>query len=147
MNIEHETINNKHFRNVVYTGKYMQIVLMSLKPLQVIPREVHYDHDQFIRIEKGIGRIIITSKENPLEIINSLELRDGSAVVIAAGQYHEIQNIDKTSDLQLYTIYSPPEHEDKIIQDMVDDKLIKIGGFNKYKYDKYLIKCKNIVNY
>ena len=59
INIEKETIENTNFRKVLYTGKYCQLVLMSLKPHEEIGMEVHESNDQFFRFEKGEGRCVI----------------------------------------------------------------------------------------
>lgn len=55
-NIETLTTENTDFRRVLYTGKYLQLVLMSLKPGEEIGEEVHDDHDQFFRIEGASAR-------------------------------------------------------------------------------------------
>ena len=55
-NIEKDTIKNRNFRKVLYTGKNSQLVLMSLKPKEDIGMEVHPDNDQFLRFEGGRGR-------------------------------------------------------------------------------------------
>ena len=109
-NIETETLKNTNYRNVLYTSKNQQIVLMSLKPLDNIPMEIHKEHDQFIRIEKGEGE--------GLAIINNIEykLHDGIAIIIPAGIYHKIINMSLTNLLQLYTIYSSPEHKQGLYQ-------------------------------
>lgn len=54
--IEDLTEGNKHFRRVRYTGRHLQLVLMALQPGEEIGEEVHADHDQFFRVEKGRGR-------------------------------------------------------------------------------------------
>lgn len=69
--------------------------------------EVHTDNDQFIRIEKGVGKAIIDGEE--------FELKDGSAVVVPAGSEHNIINTSDSEDLKLYTIYSPAHHPDGTI--------------------------------
>lgn len=140
MDINDETIRNNHFRKVVHTGKNLQIVLMSLKPKQTIPREIHLDHDQFIRVEKGNGRAIISNEKK--DIIQSIELKDDIAIVISAGTYHEIQNTG-SDDLKFYTIYSPPEHPDGLIQDSVNDELVKVGGKYKNKFYECISKICN----
>ncbi|KKT07590.1 MAG: hypothetical protein UV85_C0009G0021 [Candidatus Nomurabacteria bacterium GW2011_GWB1_43_19] len=58
-NIEKESLENKNFRKVLYTGKHSQLVLMSLKPKEDIGTEIHPDNDQFFRVEKGQGRCLI----------------------------------------------------------------------------------------
>lgn len=107
-NIEKETLENKAFRKVLYTGVYSQLVLMSLKPQEDIGMEVHSGTDQFFRIEKGQGLCFINDRE--------CSLVDGSAIVVPAGAKHNVINTSKTEDLKLYTIYSPAHHKDGIVR-------------------------------
>ena len=107
-NIETLTLKNNNFRKVIFTAKHMQLVLMTLKKGEDIGMETHKNVDQFIRVEKGVGVAILNGKKYKLE--------DGSAVVIPAGVEHNIVNTSKVNPLKLYTIYTPPEHEDGIIQ-------------------------------
>jgi mannose-6-phosphate isomerase-like protein (cupin superfamily) len=106
--IEKETRNNSNFRRVLYTGHYSQLVLMSLKPGEEIGAETHDDVDQFFRFEQGVGKVIIDKAEH--------NVRDGDGVIVPAGALHNVVNASKTMDLRLYTIYSPPEHQDKIVR-------------------------------
>ena len=57
--IEDMTEQNSDFRRVLYTGKQLQLVLMSLAPGEDIGEEVHPDRDQFFRVEKGKGEVWI----------------------------------------------------------------------------------------
>ena len=107
-NIEKDTLDNKNFRKVLYTGKHSQLVLMSLKPKEEIGMEVHPDNDQFFRFEKGQGKAIIDGHE--------YGIRDGSVIVVPAGAQHNILNVSDTEDLKLYTIYSPAHHKDGIVR-------------------------------
>ena len=108
LNIEKETLENNNFRKVLYTSKNSQLVLMSLKPREEIGMEVHEENDQFFRFEKGQGKVIIDG--------NEYEVRDGSAIVVPQGAQHNVINTSETEDLKLYTIYSPPHHQDQIIR-------------------------------
>ena len=63
-NIEGKTINNDYFREVVFTGRHCQLVVMCLKPGEEIGSEVHKNVDQFFRIEKGKGKVVINGEEN-----------------------------------------------------------------------------------
>lgn len=101
-NIEHETLQNSDYRRVLFTGKQMQLVVMSIQPGDEIGSEVHEDHDQFLRVEAGTGVAILNGDRH--------ELSDGSAVVVPAGVEHNVINTSHNSPLQLYTIYAPPEH-------------------------------------
>jgi len=101
-NIEKLTEDNANFRQVLFTGKYCQLVVMSLKPKEEIGMEVHDHVDQFFRFESGTGKVVINGEES--------EVRDGFAVIIPAGAQHNIINASASANLQLYTIYSPPNH-------------------------------------
>lgn len=108
VSIEKETEKNTDFRRVLYTGKYSQLVLMSLKPGEEIGEETHGDVDQFFRFEKGEGKVIIDSIEH--------RVKDGDAVIVPAGARHNVANTSKHEILKLYTIYSPPEHQDGVVR-------------------------------
>lgn len=102
--IERDTIVNDDFRRVLFTGPNTQLVLMTLRPGEEIGLETHAGHDQFIRIEKGEGVVLLDGEET--------ELAEGSAVVIPAGVEHNITNTSDGAPLRLYTLYSPPQHPD-----------------------------------
>jgi mannose-6-phosphate isomerase-like protein (cupin superfamily) len=106
-NIEKKTLANSFFREVLFTGKNAQLVVMSLKPEEEIGMEVHNNVDQFFRFEKGIGKVIIDGEES--------SVADGSAVIVPAGSWHNVINSSSKEELKLYTIYSPPNHPDKTI--------------------------------
>lgn len=106
-NIEAATLQNEHFRQVLYTAERSQLVVMCIPVGEDIGEEVHKDTDQFIRIEQGEGQSILDGVER--------ELTDGSVVVIPAGVRHNIKNTSESVALKLYTLYSPPHHEDGTI--------------------------------
>ena len=105
--IEKATIDNTDFRRVLYTGKNLQLVVMTLQPGDEIGSEVHTDRDQFFRFEEGNGVVVIDGKENAVE--------DGSAVIVPAGARHNVIN-HGSAPLKLYTLYAPPEHKDGVVQ-------------------------------
>jgi mannose-6-phosphate isomerase-like protein (cupin superfamily) len=107
-NLENETRKNSDFRRVLYTGKYSQLVLMSLKPGEEIGMETHKDVDQFFRIEEGKGKVVIDGVEH--------SVKNGTGVIVPAGAKHNVVNMSKSLDLKLYTIYSPPEHQDHVVR-------------------------------
>ena len=103
--IEKETRANTYFRRVLFTGRHSQLVVMCLAPGEDIGDEVHPNVDQFFRIEQGDAKFVFNEKqERPA--------RDGDAVIVPAGTYHNVINTSKTVPLKLYTIYSPPNHPD-----------------------------------
>ena len=108
INLEKETRKNTDFRRVLYTGKHSQLVLMSLKPGEEIGEETHENVDQFFRFERGEGKVIIDGVEH--------RIKDGNGVIVPAGARHNVVNTSKRAILRLYTIYSPPEHQDGVIR-------------------------------
>jgi mannose-6-phosphate isomerase-like protein (cupin superfamily) len=106
-NIDKATVENENYRKVLYTGLNSQLVLMSIKPGTEIGSEVHEKGDQFLRVEKGSGKVILNGRE--------MEFKTNDAVLIPAGVEHNIIN-DGDEDLNLYVIYSPAEHPDGLIQ-------------------------------
>jgi mannose-6-phosphate isomerase-like protein (cupin superfamily) len=115
-NLEELTINNNDYRRVLYTGEEQQFVLMSINPGDDIKMEIHNDHDQFLRIEQGEGKAIINGKE--------YILKEDTGLIVPAGSPHQIINSGSMS-LKLYSIYSPPEHPDKLVQSINPDKLVQ----------------------
>ena len=107
VDIEAKTLENENFREVLFTAKHSQLVVMTLQPGEEIGMEHHDGRDQFIRVEAGQGEAIIDGERHPL--------RDGSAVVIPSGAEHNVVNTSRIEPLRLYTIYSPPEHPDGTI--------------------------------
>ena len=76
---------------------------MSLKPGEDIGEEVHKDRDQFFRIEKGKGEVLVDGKRS--------KIKGDDAVLVPAGARHNIINTGE-KPLRLYTLYGPPEHRD-----------------------------------
>jgi mannose-6-phosphate isomerase-like protein (cupin superfamily) len=107
-NIEKDTLKNKNFRKVLYSGEHLQLVLMSLRPKEEIGSEIHAENDQFLRFEGGKGRVIIDK--------TTYNVKDGDAVIVPAGAKHNVINVSASEDLKLYTIYSPPHHKDQIVR-------------------------------
>lgn len=100
--IDHDTIKNDDFRKVVFTGRHLQVVLMSLLPGEEIGMEAHPSVDQFFRIEQGQARFVIAGKTHYAQ--------EGYAVVVPATVSHNVINTSKTDALKLYTLYGPPNH-------------------------------------
>jgi mannose-6-phosphate isomerase-like protein (cupin superfamily) len=100
-------IGNLNFRKVLYTGEKMQLVAMTLQPGTDIGEEVHEGHDQFFRIESGAGQVLIDE--------TTYDVRAGDLVIVPSGANHNVTNTTEDTVLELYTIYTPPEHADGIV--------------------------------
>lgn len=104
--IEQLTLENDNFRQVLYTGSHLQLVLMALKPNEEIGLEVHEDTDQFFRFEAGEGKVLVNESE--------YRVGDGDVIVVPAGAKHNVINTSSTESLNLYTIYAPSHHKDGV---------------------------------
>jgi mannose-6-phosphate isomerase-like protein (cupin superfamily) len=104
-NIEEISVRNEDFRQVLYTAKNCQLVIMALKPGEDIGMEVH-KLDQFFRVEEGEGVAVLDGVRT--------EIRAGFAVLVQAGTNHNIINTG-TDPLKLYTLYAPPNHRDSVV--------------------------------
>lgn len=107
VNIEEATKQNKNFRTVLWTGQHLQLTLMSIPPGESIGLEMHSHIDQFIRIEQGMGIVMMGMRKDRLDF--QARVRDDFAFIIPAGTWHNLINTGHMP-LKLYSIYAPPQH-------------------------------------
>ncbi|AGC68820.1 cupin 2 barrel domain-containing protein [Thermoclostridium stercorarium subsp. stercorarium DSM 8532] len=107
INIERATKQNNTFRTALWTGKYMQLTLMSIGVGEDIGLEIHPNVDQFIRIEEGTGLVKMGDSKHNLNY--QKDVSDGYIIIIPAGKWHNIINTGNRP-LKLYSIYAPPQH-------------------------------------
>ncbi|WP_341457532.1 cupin domain-containing protein [Garciella nitratireducens] len=107
VNIEEATLQNPNFRTALWTGKHLQLTLMSIEIGDDIGLEVHPDVDQFLRIEQGQGIVLMGDNKNNLYF--QRRVSDNYAIFVPAGIWHNVINTGCTP-LKLYSIYAPPEH-------------------------------------
>ena len=103
--IEDLAKKNVDFRQVIYTAKNCQLVLMALKPKEDIGAEIH-KLDQFFRVEEGSGEAILNGITTAVSA--------GFAILVPAGTKHNIVNTGSVP-MKLYTLYAPPNHRDGAI--------------------------------
>lgn len=113
LNIDEATNQNNNFRIALWTGKYLQVTLMSIKVGEDIGLEIHPYTDQFIRVEDGQGRIRMGKTKDTLDF--QANAGDGFAIMIPAGFWHNIINTGN-KPLKVYSIYAPPHHPRGIVQ-------------------------------
>jgi mannose-6-phosphate isomerase-like protein (cupin superfamily) len=107
VNINEATKQNNTYRTALWTGKHLQVTLMSIKVGEDIGLEVHPDVDQFLRIEQGQGIVQMGKNKNNLTFTR--KVYDDFAIMIPAGTWHNVTNIGNVP-LKLYSIYAPPNH-------------------------------------
>ncbi|MCC6269695.1 MAG: cupin domain-containing protein [Microbacteriaceae bacterium] len=112
-NIETATLQNENYRSVSWTGKYLQVTLMTIPVGESIGLETHPNTDQFLRIEGGHGELVMGQAKDQLDYRQ--DVSDGWSIQVPAGTWHDVIN---TGDepLRLYTIYAPVHHAANIVQ-------------------------------
>lgn len=105
--LESATVENPNYRTVAWSGKYLQLTLMSIPVGASIGLEAHPETDQFLRVDAGRGQALMGPAEDELTFQQDVE--DGWAVMVPAGTWHDVVN---TGDepLRLYVIYAPVHH-------------------------------------
>ena len=107
VDIEEATLENDNFRTTVWTGKHLQVTVMSIPVGGDIGLEIHNHEDQFLRIEQGRGLVQMGPTEG--EVTFEEEVSDDWAVIVPVGTWHNITNVGD-EPLKVYSIYGPPHH-------------------------------------
>ena len=92
---------NEFFRQVLSTGTYAQVVVMTIPAGGEIGEEVHEHVDQVLAFVAGEGVAILEGKEAPVG--------PDRLVHVPAGLRHNVVNRG-SEPLRLYTVYAPPQH-------------------------------------
>ncbi|OLT39918.1 cupin [Serinicoccus sp. CNJ-927] len=115
--IETETRANDTYRTVAWTGKYLQVTLMSIPPGESIGLEAHPETDQFLRLDSGQGRCVMGPAEDDLSFTQ--DVSDGWAIQVPAGTWHDVINTGE-EPMRLYAVYAPTHHAQGIVQDTAE---------------------------
>jgi mannose-6-phosphate isomerase-like protein (cupin superfamily) len=107
-NLEQQTVDNTNYRTVAWSGRYLQLTLMSIPEGADIGLEMHPETDQFLRLDAGRGRVQMGPTRDNLEF--DQEVSDGWCILVPAGTWHNVTNIG-TEPMQLYAIYAPAHHK------------------------------------
>lgn len=111
--IEQATAHNQTYRTVAWTGRYLQVTLMTIPVGESIGLECHPETDQFLRIDAGRGRAIMGPAKDQLDFQQDVD--DGWAVQVPAGTWHDVINMGD-EPLRLYTVYAPAHHAPGVVQ-------------------------------
>ncbi len=130
-NIEEGTTQNSNYRSVAWSGRYLQVTLMSIPVGGDVGLEAHPETDQFLRLEAGTGRAQMGTAKDKLTF--DQDVSDGWCVLVPAGRWHNITNTG-TSPMQLYAIYAPAHHAPDRVQSTAafaaSDKTDKPAGWS-----------------
>ena len=111
-NIEELASTNTNYREVLYTGEYSQLTIMSLAPGDEVGAEKHRNIDQFVHVEGGTGRLTLGPKKDHVE--ETYDLAKGWAAFIPAGAWHNLVNTGP-DDLRLYTVHCPALYAREVV--------------------------------
>lgn len=111
--LERATRENPSYRSVAWSGRYLQVTLMSIPVGGDVGLEAHPQTDQFLRLEIGSGRVQMGVAKDALSF--ERDVSDGWCVLVPAGTWHNITNTG-TVPMQLYTIYAPAHHRPDTVQ-------------------------------
>ncbi len=116
--IEAAAKENDTYRTVAWTGKYLQVTLMSIPVGESIGLEAHPGTDQFLRLDAGTGKCVMGPAQD--ELTFEQEVTDGWSIQVPAGTWHDVIN---TGDepLRLYAIYAPVHHAPGLVQETDED--------------------------
>ncbi|WP_209703352.1 cupin domain-containing protein [Clostridium algifaecis] len=107
VNIDKATKQNNNFRTALWTGKHLQVTLMSINVGDDIGLEIHPNVDQFIRVEEGQG--LVKMGKDKYKLGFQKKVYDGFAIMVPAGTWHNVINTGN-KPLKVYSIYAPPQH-------------------------------------
>lgn len=99
---------NPDYRAVAWSGRYLQLTLMSIPVGGEIGLEAHPETDQFLRLEAGQGHVQMGPSEGDLPFAQ--DVTAGWCVLVPAGSWHNVTNTGPTP-MQLCTIYAPAHHK------------------------------------
>ena len=105
--LENATLENMNYRVVAWSGKYLQLTLMSIPVGEDIGLEAHPETDQFLRLDAGRGRVQMGPTKDQLDF--DREVEDGWAILVPAGTWHNVTNIGD-EPMRLYAVYAPVHH-------------------------------------
>ncbi|MFD2348123.1 hypothetical protein ACFSTC_00085 [Nonomuraea ferruginea] len=80
--IEAATRQNENYRTTAWTGKYLQVTLMSIPVGKSIGLEVHPETDQFLRLDAGQGTCVMGQAKDRLDF--EQQVSDGWSIQVPA---------------------------------------------------------------
>lgn len=102
-NIEALVMRNDNFREVIFTGKKSQLVVMSIPVGSDVGEEVHEHVEQTLYIVSGVCTVVLDDVSHVIS--------GGDVVVVTPGTKHNFINTGEEV-VKIITTYSPPNHID-----------------------------------
>ena len=105
--INHAATMNNNYRTALWTGRKMQLTLMSIPVGGDIGLEMHSDVDQFIKIESCFAKVFMGKRRDDLKFVCCAD--SNFAVIVPTGTWHNVVNAGQTP-LKVFSLYAPPNH-------------------------------------
>jgi len=102
-NIGQLVIRNDNFREVIFTGRRSQMVLMSIPVAGEIGEEIHTQVEQTLYIISGVCDVVLDEVRT--------QISGGDVVVVTSGTKHNFINTGSEM-VKIISSYSPPNHID-----------------------------------
>lgn len=122
--LEHAAQANRAYRSVAWSGRHLQVTLMSIPVGGEIGLEMHAETDQFLRLDAGSGLVQMGPGKDQLTF--RCEVADGWCILVPAGTWHNVTNTGDTP-MQVYTIYAPAHHAPGRLQQTAADAAADTG--------------------
>ena len=90
INLHDETLCNSNFRTALWTGKYLQVTVMSIPIGGEIGLEMHDDLDQLIKLEGGCANVYMGDSKQNVKFVG--KINSNYALMIPAGTWHNVIN-------------------------------------------------------
>jgi mannose-6-phosphate isomerase-like protein (cupin superfamily) len=108
-------IENHFFRQVIYTGPYSQLVVMSIPSGEDVGEKILLNTDVVLVIVEGQGQVILNGKEQLA--------REHGVIFVTAGTRHNIKNTGSKA-LKVVTVYAPSEYADGTVQKTKEEAMM-----------------------
>ena len=112
--LESATKQNDTYRTVAWSGKYLQVTLMSIPVGASIGLEAQELVGLGVRLDAGRGLVKMGPSKHDLPIQE--EVSDGWSIQVPAGTWHDVENIGD-EPMRLYVVYAPVHHAAGIVQE------------------------------
>lgn len=107
INLKSAALQNNYFRSTLWTGKNLQLTVMSLLPGEDVGLEQHKGVDQLLYVLQGVGDVRMGDRKDNLNFHRYVY--ENYAIIIPEGKWHNLTNIGNTR-LKLFSVYAPPPH-------------------------------------